>query len=486
MLRMLSRILRKNVEQTLIPQRVSCDTILKGRMSKGEEVSFQTEDNIKIIGSWYQGTNDRTVLISHSFGANRYGWEESGKDDVIDMVPSIQLFIKEGYNVLVFDHRACGESEGHLTYFGKKEALDIQAAFHWIRENKVSSQNNQLNQFVLLGFSSGANATLIAIEKLEKIANVEIVGILSNLYWYAKMFPNSLKYFTKLPQWLIPSLSKATEDIIGFNPNIAINPTKEASKVTSPLLIINSESDMIANVADIKKVFSVINSYKQFLLLKGERFDSYHIVEKEPDKVVSFIEKGFTKPSTEPKKTAILTIEYQNSWTTKGFFYQLIKKEYNQRDVLKKTISLLAECRKGNIPVVHAPLILDKKDKYRYQKAPFPARLFKQLTANTWKSDITRGISSPSDIIVSGRSSYDACIDSNLLKILKTNKIERVLICGFTTDHCVKETFDSLYEEGIQCFIADDCTATMSHKKQQEIRYHYPTLNNNEIIELIN
>lgn len=482
---MLYKLLKNSVKKTLIPTKISCEDVLKNRMSKGEEIVFTTKDGIKLSGSWYQGSIDKTVIFSHSFGANRYGWFEEGHDEVIDMIPSIELFIAAGYNVLLFDHRACGESEGNLTYFGKQEALDIQAAFHWVRENKTSKQNKLLTQFVLLGFSSGANATLFAIEQLEKIKGIEIVGILSNIYWYSKMFPKSIQYFTKLQQWLVPSLSKATEELIGFNPNIVINPLNEAAKVSSPLLFVNSKTDMIADVADIKKIFSVVNSYKELLLIDGERFDSYHVVENNTEKIFSFIEKGFIRRENSQKKTAILTIEYQNSWTTKGFFYQLIKKEYNSRQVLNHTIKLLDSCRKKQINVIHAPLILDKNDRYRYRKAPLPARLFKQLSANTWKSEMTKGIYKQGDLVVVGRSSYDACIDSNLFEILKANKIERVILCGFTTDHCVKETYDSLVNKGLNCIIADDCTATLSDKKQKQVKSTYPLLSNSDIYSML-
>lgn len=170
--------------------------------------------------------------------------------------------------------------------------------------------------------------------------------------------------------------------------------------------------------------------------------------------------------------------------TEKGFFHNLIKQEYHNRNIYSNTLSLLEKARKLQLTVMHAPLSLDRNDKARYRKAPFPAKIFRQLTINTWKSQITSGIYQANDRMIEGRSSYNACIDSNLVQTLKDHKIDLVILCGFTTDHCVKESFDALTEEQFSCLIEDDCTTTLSHKKQNNMRAHYPLINNSEIFRI--
>jgi len=61
------------------------------------------------------------------------------------------------------------------------------------------------------------------------------------------------------------------------------------------------------------------------------------------------------------ENTAILLIEFQKTWTEKGIFRKIIKKEYEQRDVLSSTKKIISEARKEGITVIQAPLILDKK-----------------------------------------------------------------------------------------------------------------------------
>ena len=72
-----------------------------------------------------------------------------------------------------------------------------------------------------------------------------------------------------------------------------------------------------------------------------------------------------------------------------------------------------------------------------------PAGCRQGFTKGTWKAEFTEGILDSTDIVIEGRYGFDACKGSNLEKKLIDNKIKTVLVCGFTTDHCVKETMNS-------------------------------------------
>jgi len=120
------------------------------------------------------------------------------------------------------------------------------------------------------------------------------------------------------------------------------------------------------------------------------------------------------------ENTAILLIEFQKTWTEKGIFRKIIKKEYEQRNVLSNTKKIISEARKEGITIIQAPLILDKKDK-NYKKTPFPARLLRRFTKGTWKAEFTDGVYESTDLVIEGRYGFDATEGSNLEKILKNN-----------------------------------------------------------------
>ncbi len=184
-------------------------------------------------------------------------------------------------------------------------------------------------------------------------------------------------------------------------------------------------------------------------------------------------------------KIAILVIEFQKTWTERSFFHKLIKKEYESRNVYQNTKQLLEAARKNGLTIIQSPFILDKKDKEKYKKIPFLPKLFGQFTANTWRAKYTDGIFNKSDFEVKGRTAFDNTVDSNLQEILKENKINKIYFVGFTTDHCVAETMDTLISDGYECILVSDCTAARNSKIQQKIENKYTSVNSKQIIEEI-
>ncbi len=473
----------QKLRQSLIPERQEIAVFPKKYNIEYEDISFKTEDGLNLKGWWIKGSSEITIIMSHSFGANRSGWQGYDTNNnfhQINWLPSIKVLVDLGYNILAFDHRACGESEGELTYFGKKEALDIIAAVNWLK-----AKNAGLNKFGIIGFSSGANAALRAIKYLENDKTNKIAGIAVNIYWYERMIANSTKFFTKIPGFMLPAIKKATTEVVGFSPEKEINPAKTLSEISAPIMLVNAESDEIASVADIRDIYKKRPFNSSLQILENEtRFDAYHFIEKHPEQVSEFFDRSLKNDTAEDGTTneAIILIEFQKTWTEKTIFHKIIKKQYEKRNVLENTKKLLAKARNRNIKIIQAPLILDKADKSRYNKTPLPARLLRQFTKHTWKAEFTEGIYESSDTVIEGRYGFDATKGSNLEDILKENNIEKAYVCGFTTDHCVKETMDSLIEKGYDCVMVSDCTATSSNRLQRKIEKEFSTVLSTEII----
>jgi ureidoacrylate peracid hydrolase len=182
--------------------------------------------------------------------------------------------------------------------------------------------------------------------------------------------------------------------------------------------------------------------------------------------------------------TAIVVIEFQKTWTEKGFFNWLIRDEYESRNVLKNTTKVVRKAREIGFPVIQAPLILDKEDYDRYKKIPFPPRLFSAFTKGTWKEEFTEGIHETTDIVIKGRCGFDATECSNLEEILVQKGIRNIFFCGFTTDHCVESTMKTLISKGYNCILISDCTATRNSSIQREVEKRNKTMTSVDVIKL--
>lgn len=182
---------------------------------------------------------------------------------------------------------------------------------------------------------------------------------------------------------------------------------------------------------------------------------------------------------------AILVVEFQKTWTQESFFYSLIKKELEGKKVLEHSIKILNIAREYKINIIQSPFIIDKSNTKSYKNIPLLPKLLGQFTANTWRSEYTDGIYQEGDYEVTGRTAFDNTVDSNLVEILNKLNTKTVYLMGFTTDHCVAETMDSLIKLGYETILISDATATIFHSSQLKIENKYNSISSCNLIESI-
>jgi dienelactone hydrolase len=123
--------------------------------------SFTTRDGLTLQGWWMPAADvpsalevelaaqwaRRSVIICHGLG--------SGKSQDLRLA---RFLTSNGFNVLAFDFRATGDSEGHFISFGDRERLDVLAAANWINRHHP----RQSDRIFGIGLNTGAAALLAA------------------------------------------------------------------------------------------------------------------------------------------------------------------------------------------------------------------------------------------------------------------------------------------------------------------------------------
>ncbi len=110
-----------------------------------EEVAFKASDGVSLRGVWISASgSERAVVILHGHGGSM--------DCDIQRAP---FFHKAGFNVLLFDFRAHGRSEGRLATFGYLERQDVVGAVEFLKLRGMKRMG-------LLGFSYGGMASMLA------------------------------------------------------------------------------------------------------------------------------------------------------------------------------------------------------------------------------------------------------------------------------------------------------------------------------------
>jgi alpha-beta hydrolase superfamily lysophospholipase len=118
-------------------------------------VSFTATDDTMLSAWWIPAENlrgreissDKTVLICHGLASN--------KANELSMA---RAFVPHGYNVLIFDFRAHGESGGQLTSYGDLERRDVLGAVRYLREHHADESHHIYG----VGESMGAAALIAA------------------------------------------------------------------------------------------------------------------------------------------------------------------------------------------------------------------------------------------------------------------------------------------------------------------------------------
>ncbi len=110
-----------------------------------ENVVFSSTDGLRLNGWWIPaGESRRTVILLHGFSGSM--------DPDLKYAP---LFHNHVFNVLMFDFRAHGRSDGKLTSLGALEVRDALGAIQFARARGSRSIG-------LLGFSMGGRTALMA------------------------------------------------------------------------------------------------------------------------------------------------------------------------------------------------------------------------------------------------------------------------------------------------------------------------------------
>ena len=188
-----------------------------------EDVSFKTADGLTLRG-WYipsAKATQKTLILLHGYPADKG-----------NILPAL-AFLHEDFNLLLFDFRYLGRSEGSYSTAGAKEVEDLLAAIQFLKSRGVKEVG-------VWGFSMGGAVTLMAIEKAP-----EIRAVISESS-YASLADMT---FELLP---IPLLNYPIANLVGVWAKLFLgidvrdaSPADRIRNTKIPILLIHSSADAV-------------------------------------------------------------------------------------------------------------------------------------------------------------------------------------------------------------------------------------------------
>jgi len=272
------------------------------------DVDIVTADNIR-LSAWEipaPSASNKTVIVNHPLTTTRYG-SDAGLDGVAaEFLPMVKHLHTAGYNIVMYDHRGQGDSDGGVgsaaigteapVGAGVTEWQDVAASLRYV----LSHTDFADDEIVFLSQCMGANATFLAWKnEPELFSNPQIKGLIANQptlsynmtdrFIRAKTgidlvdrvldtqrekfgfgFAEALDY---LPSLTVPVLyAQVEKDVYTFNAETGHNDIQEIIDATP------TENDIVWIGPDQETPFGT-----------GKRFDGYQYFNKHPEALIQFL-----------------------------------------------------------------------------------------------------------------------------------------------------------------------------------------------------
>jgi len=242
-------------------------------------VTFSSKSGSEIKG-WYLDTQHPKggVLLLHGVRSNR-----------LQMLNRARFLQNDGYDVLLFDFQAHGESGGDVITFGYQEALDVEAGYEYLQKSLGSSN------IAIIGVSLGGASALLSPTKTKAK-----VMILESVYpSIEQAIKDRLKiYLGSVGEYLSPLLTIQLKPRMGIGID-DLKPINHISQATGAIMIITGSNDQRTTVEESKEMYAKANKPKELWIVKDAKhvnFD-YLLGDKYKEKILSFLDKHMNNKS---------------------------------------------------------------------------------------------------------------------------------------------------------------------------------------------
>lgn len=149
-----------------------------------EDIEFKTSDNLTLRGWFFPADSNKAILMVTGLIPNRTNTEYLGPMVVKDLLVA-------GYNVLVYDTRAHGVSDGDRVGFGSVEGRDVIGAIDYLRGRGFDPA-----KIGIIADSTGAISTLMVADQLNDVgaliidsAATKFQTVVADRLWKEKFIP---------------------------------------------------------------------------------------------------------------------------------------------------------------------------------------------------------------------------------------------------------------------------------------------------------
>lgn len=217
---------------------------------------------------------NKWVVISHGVTENK-----------VNSIKYMNIFLKRGFNAIIYDHRRHGDSGGKTSSYGHYEKFDLKAVIDELKRRKGSDLHIGVH-----GESMGAVTLLLYAGMLEDGADFYIADCpFSN---FEDQIKHQLKLEIPFPSWTVFPLGRTFIKLRDGYWTNEVSPIDYMKNIRNPVLFIHSENDSFIPASMTAELYAAKEGPKQlYIAKKGAHAQSYNENPKEyEDQIDQFLE----------------------------------------------------------------------------------------------------------------------------------------------------------------------------------------------------
>lgn len=242
-------------------------------LKKVRVVSFPSKSGSQLSGWLLEAKQGKGgILLLHGVRSNR-----------LQMLRRARFLQKAGYDVLLFDFQAHGESGGEQITFGYLESMDADSAYEYLKDRLCNPT------VAVIGVSlGGASALLGDVKSKAKVM------ILESVYpSIEKAIDNRLDiHLGSVGSYFSPLLTMQLKPRLGVGVD-GLKPIEQMKDVKGAVLIISGDKDKHTTVKETKAMFSMAKEPKELWIVEGKGHVDFSeaLGEVYEERVLDFLEE---------------------------------------------------------------------------------------------------------------------------------------------------------------------------------------------------
>ncbi len=216
-----------------------------------------------------------TILYLHGVGDNK-----------ISGLLLAEVFHRHRFNVMLYDSRAHGMSEGKYCTYGYYERHDVKKAIDILLERHQTS----MGKIGVFGTSMGAAIAVQAAAIEPRIAAVVAEGCFTNLRTITVDYQKRL---IRLPWHFLRNLVMKRSEFLADFDHHEVSPLRSVKNIHVPVLFIHGKNDTFIRYQYSEELYAAAHEPKElYLIEKANHTDIHQIAQQEyEERIVQFFER---------------------------------------------------------------------------------------------------------------------------------------------------------------------------------------------------